>query len=376
MLLTFLQMNQEEILASAESKTLKLAGVRPSSDKLKRGLPIFYQQFLDILSNTHEDIVTFSKRSIAENAKNTEHVEDQITVSAGNHGSELMRLGYNLSDVVNAFGFMCQSITELAAKRDEKITPDEFNELNRCLDMAIASAVTKFQHHMDTMIERREIQHLGFLAHELRNTLTSVNLSVEMIQNGTVGFGGNTAKVLNSGLKRMQNLIDQSLTEVRMRVDPKVYQEKISVLEVVNQIVLTAGPEMKRKEQVLLLEIAPEIFVEADSQLIYSAISNLIQNAIKYTRVGGRIIIRSKLESGAVNIEVEDECGGLSDDKINLFAPFEQQSLDRSGLGLGLTIAKRAVELNHGQMSLKNRPGHGCIFSIALPQNASSSQKT
>jgi signal transduction histidine kinase len=217
------------------------------------------------------------------------------------------------------------------------------------------------------LVEKREIEHIGFLAHELRNALMSVNLSLDMIKQGTVGFSGNTGKVLNSGLKRMQVLIDQSLTEVRLRVDPKTYVEKISVLDVVNQILMTAETEARSKEQVILVEIASETYIESDLQLIYSALSNLIQNAIKYTRNGGRIIVRSKVTHDAVLIEVEDECGGLPDEKINLFAPFKQQSSDRSGLGLGLTIAKRAVELNHGMINVTNKPGRGCVFNISLP---------
>ena len=78
--------------------------------------------------------------------------------------------------------------------------------------------------------------------------------------------------------------------------------------------------------------------------------------------------MRAKSEGGDVVIEVEDECGGLSNESVDLFKPFEQQNENRKGLGLGLTISKKAVALNHGAISVKNLPGKGCVFKIVLPK--------
>ena len=102
--------------------------------------------------------------------------------------------------------------------------------------------------------------------------------------------------------------------------------------------------------------------------MVYSAVSNLIQNALKYTREGGKIQVRGTLVGEDIVIEVEDECGGLSDRASELFKPFEQQHKDRKGLGLGLTIAQRAINLNHGTIGVRNLPGKGCVFKITLPK--------
>lgn len=100
-------------------------------------------------------------------------------------------------------------------------------------------------------------------------------------------------------------------------------------------------------------------------------LSNLIQNALKYTREGGKIQVRANLAGEHIVIEVEDECGGLSPNaETELFKPFEQQSQNRTGLGLGLTIARRAIVLNHGTIKVQNLPGKGCIFKITLPKKA------
>lgn len=100
-----------------------------------------------------------------------------------------------------------------------------------------------------------------------------------------------------------------------------------------------------------------------------SAISNLVQNAIKFTRPAGQVLIRAFVEGTDAVIEVEDRCGGLPAGKIEqLFEPFVQESKDKTGIGLGLSIARRAVELNGGTLSARDLPGIGCIFKVRIPR--------
>jgi signal transduction histidine kinase len=260
----------------------------------------------------------------------------------------------------------------MAIEKRAAITPVEFRKLNRCLDVAIAGAVTEFQAQRISVDSSREIQHLGFLAHELRNALTTVNISLRLIKNGTVGFGGSTGQVLDRGLKHIQELIDRSLAEVRPRVDPKVHIETAFLLQLVDQIAVTFEVEARAKDQVLDLKIDPTLVIEADQYLLFSALSNLVQNAINYTCTGGNIQVRGMLTGEHAIIEVEDQCGGLqSATPEDLFKPFEQQNKDRNGIGLGLTIAQRAIALNRGTIEVDNLPGRGCIFRIKLPRASS-----
>jgi signal transduction histidine kinase len=266
---------------------------------------------------------------------------------------------------------MCQSITELATNKNIIITSGEFRDLNLCLDVAIAGAVTEYQSIRNTQESSREVEHLGFLAHELRNAIGTVKMAIELIKDGTVGFGGSTGQVLDRGIKRVEELIDRSLMEVRFRVDPSVRKESVSLIKIVNQLMVTAEIEALSKKQTLEINVDPTLVAEADEQLVYSAVSNLIQNALKFTRNGGTIHIRAALEGTNIVIEVEDECGGLSDRASELFKPFEQQHKNRKGLGLGLTIAQRAINLNNGTIGVRNLPGKGCVFTITLPQKFS-----
>lgn len=380
MMYEFLLTHEKEILAASVKKTQKLVGVRPDSDQLKNGLPIFYKQLLAalklVVDNLKIDSVENKQAMVKAARENDEpglvkastHPEEvDIATEAGIHGAELLRLGYTLAHVVHTYGSMCQAITEVAMKKNVAITPQEFNDLNRCLDAAMAGAVTTFQDLRNVQISNKEVEHIGQLAHELRNALGTVVMSLDLIKEGTFGFKGSTGHVLDRGLVRMEGLIDRAITEVRLRVEPKVEYESVNLLLLVDQIVATAGVEAKLKHQTLEIKINSEFFIQVDRQLIYSAISNLIQNAIKYTCDGGEIQIRSLVQGENVIIEVEDECGGISNTKVDLFKAFEQQNENRTGLGLGLTIARRAVKLNNGSINVRNLPGKGCVFRIALP---------
>jgi signal transduction histidine kinase len=173
----------------------------------------------------------------------------------------------------------------------------------------------------------------------MRNALTSANISFQLIGKGTVGVGGNTGQVLGKSLKRIEELIDRALTDVRLRVDPTVQVESGHLLQVVDQILVTAEVEAQSKNQKIEIKIDPTLVFEADQPAFHSALSNLIQNALKFTRDGGKIQVRGNVVGEQIVIEVEDECGGLlTETAKDLFKPFVQKNENRKGLGLGLTM--------------------------------------
>jgi signal transduction histidine kinase len=101
---------------------------------------------------------------------------------------------------------------------------------------------------------------------------------------------------------------------------------------------------------------------------------NLLQNAFKFTRAGGRVSLTTSATHEHVRFAVEDECGGLpAGEADDLFQPYVQGGPDRRGTGLGLTISRRAVEAHGGTLAARNLPELGCIFTIELPRFVSAS---
>ena len=111
--------------------------------------------------------------------------------------------------------------------------------------------------------------------------------------------------------------------------------------------------------------------MEEDRQILAAALATILQNAVEFTRARGRVALDAYAVADRVLIGVEDECGGLPNGKAEeLFRPFEQLSVERTGLGLGLPISRRGVEANGGQLYARNLPGSGCTFIIDLPRTA------
>jgi len=168
MLTDFLQQNKNAILALTERKTLELAGDHPSSEQLKQGLPTFYGHIIKVIGHAGsseapppKDVDAIAKAAdrgdepaMAEAAHRP--LEAEVARSASLHGAEMLRLGYTLSHVVHAYGAMCQAITEVATEKDIPIEAREFHALNRCLDVAIAGAVTDYQSRKDSEDSRGE----------------------------------------------------------------------------------------------------------------------------------------------------------------------------------------------------------------------------
>jgi signal transduction histidine kinase len=98
-------------------------------------------------------------------------------------------------------------------------------------------------------------------------------------------------------------------------------------------------------------------------------VTNLLQNAFKFTKKGTTVTLRVGAGPERVIIEVQDECGGLAGGRIDdLFRPFEQRGADRTGLGLGLAFSRWGADANNGRLYARNLPNKGCVFTIDLPR--------
>ncbi|MEA2700863.1 MAG: hypothetical protein QOI66_5134 [Myxococcales bacterium] len=354
MLHEFLTANRAEILGRSRAKLSKRAAPTPTNSELVEGLPLFFDQLVAILSTKKDDRGP-GRRKVFE--------------SATQHGGQLLRLGLTVGQVVHDYGSICQSVTELADECNVAITADEFQIFNRCLDDAIAQAVTEYQHQRDRAFGDAGVEHLGFLAHEMRNLLSGAMLSFDALSRGNVGVQGSTGAVLGRSLGRMRVMIDRTLAEVRLGSGTSS-AARVRVAELMEEIEIVAMIEAKDRDVQLTVDAGPyEAAVKGDHQILASVVANLVQNAFKFTRPHGHIKVRAHTTSERVLIDVEDECGGLPPGKsADLFRPFEQRGADRSGLGLGLSICLKGVQASGGEIHVRDLPGVGCVFTVDLPR--------
>src|SRR5579859_51422 len=350
MLHEFLESKRAEIIARTKAKVAARAVPRATDIELIHGIPLFVDQLIDML-------------------KHSGRPNDDMNASATRHGNEMLRLGFSVGQVVHDYGDVCQAVTELAFELDAHITVDEFHTLNRCLDDAIARAVTEYERLREQTLVDRGTERMGTLAHELRNRLSTAMLSFGILKGGNVTIHGSTGALLDRSLKGLNDLIDRSLAEVRLESTVQ-RRETIRLAEFIEEVEIAAIIQAKARGLELTVEPVPfEVVFDADRQLLAAAIANLLQNAFKFTRTSGHISLRTRTTGERVFIDVEDECGGLAPEQAEaLFRPFQQRSTDRSGLGLGLSISQKAVHLNGGDIRVRNLPGKGCIFTIELPR--------
>ncbi|HEX2140452.1 MAG TPA: ATP-binding protein, partial [Woeseiaceae bacterium] len=114
----------------------------------------------------------------------------------------------------------------------------------------------------------------------------------------------------------------------------------------------------------------------ADTDLLFSAVGNLLQNAFKFTRCHTEVTLKAYAAGDRIHITVEDNCGGLpAGGAEQIFRPFPQIDDDKSGVGLGLLICRRSVEASGGILSVRDVPGAGCVFTIDLPRQGPANQR-
>jgi signal transduction histidine kinase len=351
MLLEFITAQREILIARARAKVAARLAPRPTEAELLSGVPLFLDQLAATLRQSP--------------ASTNEAMERSATL----HGAALLGRGYTVAQVVHDYGDLCQVVTELAGELEAPVTTEEFQTLNLCLDNAIADAVTEYARLREHSMVEDETVRSGVFAHELRNRVSTAQLAFHAITSGRAPTGGSVAAIVNRSLQRISALVDRSLVEVRVD-SGTAHRQRTKLHYLLEEAELAAALEAVANG--ISLSVTPSdsaVDVDVDPHILAGALANLLQNAIKFTRPGGRVSLGASVGGGRVRIAIGDECGGLPRGKAEeLFGAFQQRGANRGGLGLGLFISRKGVEASSGTLGVEDRPGIGCVFTIDLPQ--------
>lgn len=371
----FLTNNREELIERCKAKVAQRPLRAATPEQLKNGVPLFLEQLIRTLRAEKEDHPGESLR-ISGASGGASSVVSEIGATATAHGKQLLELGYSLDQVVHDYGDLCQAITDLAEERDAPFSVGEFRTLNRCLDNAIADAVTEFSAQRDAVESRRVTresnERLGFLLHELRNSLLTAKLAVTALESGQLPVAGATGGVLKRSLAGLTSLVKHALDEVRQSANLSAEREVFSLAGFIADAGSAAMLDANARGCAFnVRHIDTELEIEGDRQLLLGALMNLLQNAFKFTRPQTEVTLSAHAsDDGSVSIEVADHCGGLAPGVAEvMFQPFSRGQQDKSGLGLGLCIARANVEAAGGRLSVRDVPGSGCVFTIHLTQH-------
>ena len=183
----FIGTNRDELIRRCRVKVAKRSAPLATEAEIDHGVPLFLEQ-------------------LSEELRQGRSKTGQINKSAMEHGHDLLLQGFTISQVVHDYGDVCQSVTDLAVELAAPISSDDFRTLNRCLDDAIAGAVSEYAHEQD-------VTRYGASQQLQRLTNTAIT-AFEVLRTGRVGVGGSTGTVVLHSLMAIRDaLVDRPLAE-------------------------------------------------------------------------------------------------------------------------------------------------------------------
>ena len=178
----FIDVNRDELILRCRAKVARRTPPPPSRRESDHGVPRLLDQ-------------------VVKELRHGPSATDEITRSATQHGRRLWLDGFTIGQVVHGYGDVCQSVTELAVELSAPIDADDFRTLNRCLDDAIAGAVTEHSRE-DVTGDQQSL--------ELRTLAVTALIAFEALLDGNVGVGGSTGGVVHRSLMAIRALADRS----------------------------------------------------------------------------------------------------------------------------------------------------------------------
>ncbi len=233
----------------------------------------------------------------------------------------------------------------------------------------------KLQQEQDSLRELEQLKNnfISLISHDLKTPLAKIQAVIDrllMIQNG-LEFRDDLMSVRKSSeelLKYIQSILNLLRVESR---DFKIRKEVSDINEIIEEALQQIGPLARERQITVQKELEPIFSLEFDVTLIKEVLINLIENAVKYTSMGGRIHVSSQETDSHVRVQVSDTGEGISEDDLqNIWGKFvrgKNQDLRTKGTGLGLYLVKYFIELHGGRVELKSELGRGTDVIFYLP---------
>src|SRR5450830_1896469 len=350
MMYEFLINNRVNLALRCREKVARRPGRLASEEQLQSGVPMFLDQLIRTLA-LERTSNSIGSRSISGPSDGTVALSE-VGVTAAQHGRELLSLGFSVSQVVHDYGDLCQAITDLAIERDAPFQVEEFQTLNRCLDNAIADAVTEFSYQRDSISAEKVVkdnnERLGYFVHELRNLLGTTLLAFTAAKLGNLNLSGATGTILERSISNLSKLIDDSLVDIKemgQKNCPSVtFDLSTFIAEAKASAALSAN---KIGCKLDVLPVDADLRISGNRPLLLAALANILQNAFKFTKPETSVVLSAYASADQIRIDVMDHCGGLPPGAAqSMFFPCSQLGEHRTGAGLGRSRVKQGDHSN------------------------------
>jgi PAS domain S-box-containing protein len=267
--------------------------------------------------------------------------------------------------------------TVVHARNDVEPLYDADGQVCGCVSVCVDITESRRVEEVLREADRRKDEFLATLSHELRNPLAPIRNALAILRRS----GSDQARreqaqaIMERQLQQLVRLTDDLLDVSRItRNRIELRRTRIDLRDVLHSAIETMQPLTDAAEHALTLELPPApLWLDADFTRIAQAFSNLLDNAVKYTRRGGRITIRAGAINAMAVVEVADTGIGIAPEAlVHIFDMFQQlpSSIDRArgGLGIGLSLARRLIQLHGGHIEARSDgAGKGSTFTVRLP---------
>ena len=280
--------------------------------------------------------------------------------------------------------------SRLSAAFDNVLLCEQLQDANRSLEQRVTERTRELESAMERATEQRERlrdvsafknEILGKVAHDIKNPLSVVLGRADMLTRLLdakpipVGDAHQQVRHIREATGQLSSMADQLIADAMSdALAIKIRPDRLDLAGLVRDVVEANRPLADRKGQILSMAVAGPLWIRGDIDRLREAIDNVLSNAVKYTRLGGRIEAEMAAGDDEVSVRITDEGPGLeADDMARLFGRFERLSAKPTGgessTGLGLSIAKRIVDLHDGRIRADPvATRQGSVFTIVLPR--------
>lgn len=371
MLHEFLATHRDELMQRCWAK---LALRVPNGASLQSWIPLCIDQLINALQTELTAAPAAETVPAPESAPEPEpeHFPPEFGMAAALHGKEMLHQGYAVTDVVHNYGDICQSVSDLAVESGTLILAREFRILNRFLDYAIAHAVTEFSYQRDFLAADQHASdasdRMAEFLNELRNLLGTASLAFAAAKSGGLSASGATGAILERSLLAISHLIDNVSPERRPAPSNSDVLDVFALAPFIDEVRATAEPVAQALGCTLsVLAVEPTLAIKGNRDLLYAALIGLLQNAFATTLPNTAVVLSARVAADRILLEIADHCGGLGSGGVAAMlsaAHGEHRNM------LGMSVARRFVAAHQGILTVRDRPGKGCVVTVNLPRYA------
>jgi signal transduction histidine kinase len=349
-----IERRRDDILAQwlgEVTRDVEVSGV--SLSELKDALPKYLAELARALEKNEREIALSGSEAWASVAK--EHAVTRV------------HLGFDIAELVHEFIVLRHVLVKVAV--EERVTigtaPNIIAEL---VDAAIAVAVKAYVDARDQLAKRAQNETIAFLTHDLRNPLNAAILATSQLRRGEAPAQKHLFDVLDRNQRRLQQLIDGVLATQRFEAGKlESRPARMTLGELLAEPIASCAETARSKGLVFHAAFEPNIAVDVDPILTRSAVQNLLENAVKFTDLG-EVTLSVDARPNELVLHVRDSGPGIPQDELRrIFDPFMRGESVKQGSGIGLAIARAAIEAQGGNLDAESPDRRGSHFWIRLP---------